>query len=568
MLFTLIANGFQLVSPRVIKYAVDSIHEYSQQSTTLDTGILWKYVFIIIALSLGHGIFRFMSRWLVVRRSRIVEYELRNEFLQCLQMQSRAYFQNIRTGDLMTRATSDLGAIRQLLGPGINQPMNLLVVFTAGVIFMMTMNFRLTLLLLIPVPLGALLTYKLLDIIQKIYREVQEKFSEITTKVQENIAGMRVVKGYTQEDYEIDEFESLNREYIGLNIKRAQVHSSMWSSLFLLLGLGQVILLWFGGQDIINETLSIGDLVAFTVYIGILGWPIIALGWVLNIYKRGVASMIRLNEIFDAVPEIVDTTDKISADFEIKGEIEFKNVEFRYKENLPNVIKNMSFEIQPGQTVAFVGPTGSGKSSIVYLILRMFDTTEGQVLIDGIPIRDIPLHLLRQYIGFVSQEPFLFSESIRENIAFGALDGTTEANITEAAAQAEILEEINEFSDKLDTVLGERGINLSGGQKQRVAIARALIRQPRILILDDALSSVDTHTEERILSHLQEIMKTRTSIIISHRISTIRNADTIFVIDEGKIVESGRHEQLIRAGGLYSQLYQKQLLQDSLKDSE
>lgn len=565
--FSIIANVFQLYSPRILKYAIDSLQQNVQQKIQPTGEILLYYSGLIILVALGYGIFRFAARMMIIRTSRKIEYALRNEFLLHLQKQNQAYFQKIRTGDFMARATSDLNAVRLLLGPGILQPMNLVVMFSVGIGFMMAISVRLTLYLLIPVPLGVVLVYRTLHLIQKTYKEVQARFAGITAKVQENIAGMRVIKSYAQEAPEIEEFSVLNEKYIVTNILLAKIRSFLWTSMMMLLGLGNVVLLWIGGREIINKTLSIGDFVAFTAYIGILAWPIISLGWALNIYKRGIVSMNRLNDVYDAVPEIIDNDKTDYRISKISGAIQFEAVSFSYRDDLPPVLNDISFSIEPGQTVAFVGATGSGKSTIVHLIMRLFETSQGRILIDGNNVQTIPLKNLRENMGYVSQEPFLFSATIRENILFGNHSADTAA-ILEAATQAQIIDEINELPDKIDTMLGERGINLSGGQKQRVAIARALIRQPRILILDDALSSVDTHTEEKILSWLKNIMRERTSIIISHRISTIKNADTIFLLDNGIIKEQGNHDELIKFNGIYARLYRKQLLQESLAQAE
>ena len=447
------------------------------------------------------------------------------------------------------------------------QPMNLLMMLGAGVGFMLALDARLTLYLLLPVPAGVFLVYRTLHLIHKTYQSVQVQFSAITTRVQENIAGMRVIKSYVQEEYETAEFSKQNEEYIRRNITLAKIRSFLWSFMMFLMGLSSVILLWFGGGDVVRGKISLGDFVAFTAYIGMLAWPVFSIGWVLNIYKRGVASMERLNEILRSEPEIKDN-DRTDFDIEqVTGKIEFHNVTFSYRTDVPPVLKNLNFQINPGETVAFVGPTGSGKSSIIHLINRLYETREGTVRIDGRDIREFPLQVLRKNIGSVSQEPFLFSTSLRENIGFGS-DAIEAAAVEVAADWAQIGEEIKEFPDQFETLLGERGINLSGGQKQRVAIARALLRKPKILILDDALSSVDTHTEEKILEHLREIMHERTSIIVSHRISSIKEAEKIFVLDQGQIVEQGTHPELIASEGIYAKLYKKQLLQESLSELE
>jgi ATP-binding cassette subfamily B protein len=559
----MVSSILQLYTPRVLKKAVDNLQPENLTNLTPLLHSCW----LIILIALGYGIFSFAARMLIIRSSRFIEYAIRNEFLLRLQQHSPAYFQKFRTGDFMTRATSDLNAIRMLLGPGIMQPANLIIMLGAGLGFMLTLDARLTLFLLIPVPPAIFIAYWTLHLIQKTYQSVQTLFSAITTRVQENIAGIRVIKSYVQEEFEIAEFAKQNEEYIQRNITLAKIRSFLWSSMSALLGLSTVILLWFGGQNVVQGKISLGDFVAFTAYIGMLAWPVFSIGWVLNIYKRAVTSMERLNEILRSTPEIADGPRTDFSITKIFGKIEFEDVTFSYRTDVPPTLKNLNFRIEPGQTVAFVGPTGSGKSSIMHLINRLYEAQTGVVRLDGRDIREIPLKVLRQNMGSVSQEPFLFSSTIRENIGFGK-DSVTPTEVENAADWAQISEEIKEFPEQFETPLGERGINLSGGQKQRVAIARALLRKSPILMLDDALSSVDTHTEEKILGHLREILHQRTSLIVSHRISAIKNANPIFVLDQGKIVEQGSHPQLIASNGIYAKLYKKQLLQESLSEME
>lgn len=547
----------------MLKLAVDQLQP---ENLTQQTSLLY-YCGAILLIALGYGLFSFSARMLIIRSSRFIEYELRNEFLLRLQQHSPAYFQKFRTGDFMTRATSDLNAVRMLLGPGILQPANLVVMLGAGLGFMFALDVRLTLLLLIPVPPAIWVAYWTLHRIEQAYLGAQTLFSAITTRVQENIAGIRVVKSYVQEEYEIAEFSIQNDAYIRQNITLAKIRSFLWSAMGLLLGLSTVILLWVGGQRVARGQITLGDFVAFTAYIGMLAWPVFSIGWVLNIYKRAATSMQRLNEILKSTPEISDNEQTDFSITRIFGGIEFENVTFAYRPEVPPVLKNINFRIEPGQTVAFVGPTGGGKSSIIQLITRMYEAQSGHVRIGGHDIQRIPIQVLRQHIGFVSQEPFLFSTTIHENIGFGR-DGVAPGAIENAAEWAQIRDEIIEFPNQFETPLGERGINLSGGQKQRVAIARALLRESPILLLDDALSSVDTHTEEKILAHLREIRSQRTNIVVSHRISAIKDAHKIFVLDQGEIVEQGTHAELISQTGVYAKLYQKQMLQESLFDTE
>lgn len=563
LVFSIFSSILQLYTPRVLKLAVDQLQP---ENLTRQTSLL-RYCGLILLIAVGYGLFSFAARMLIIRSSRFIEYELRNEFLLRLQQHSPAYFQKFRTGDFMTRATSDLNAVRMLLGPGILQPANLLIMLGAGLGFMLALDARLTLLLLIPVPPAIWVAYWTLHRIEQAYLAAQTRFSAITTRVQENIAGIRVIKSYVQEEYEIAGFSTQNEDYIYQNIRLAKIRSLLWSSMGLLLGLSTVILLWFGGKRVVHQQISLGDFVAFTAYIGMLAWPVFSIGWVLNIYKRAATSMQRLNEILKSTPEISDSEQTDFSITRILGEVEFENVTFAYRPETPPVLKNINFRIKPGQTVAFVGPTGSGKSSIIQLITRMYEAQTGCVRIDRHDIRRIPIQVLRQHIGFVSQEPFLFSTTIHENIGFGG-EAIAPGAIENAAEWAQIRDEINEFPNQFETQLGERGINLSGGQKQRVAIARALLRESPILLLDDALSSVDTHSEEKILAHLREIRRQRTNMIVSHRISAIRDAQKIYVLDQGEIVEQGTHPELITQNGVYAKLYQKQMLQESLSETE
>ena len=549
-----------------MKYAIDNLK-------LLDSGILKNidrskllgFAGLIVLTAILEGIFRFGARMSIIRSSRRIEYQIRNKYFAHLQKQAQSFFHRTRTGDLMARATNDLNAVRMMIGPGILHPVNSIIVFTVGLGFMLAINVKLTLIALSPLVLIILLVYKMVFIIHRTYQSIHEKFSEITTRAQENISGIRVIKGYVQEQNEIEQFRILNKEYIHKNLTLAKVRGFLWNAVSLFSGIGMIIVVWLGGRDVIAGEISLGDFTAFTIYLGMLTWPVIASGWVVTLYERGKAALNRMNDIMAQDPEIHDNTKTQSDIRSIKSQIEFKDVSLVYDSQQRHVLANINLKIEKGQTVAIVGRTGAGKSTLVNLISRLMDTTSGQVLIDGNDIRKIPLSVLRRNIGYVPQETFLFSDTIGENIALG-VDDPSQSAIQNAANVSQILDDIQSFPNEFETILGERGINLSGGQKQRTALARAIIRQPRILILDDAFASVDTYTEENILRHLREIMKERTSIIISHRISTIKDADQIIVLENGRIVEQGKHNELLAMNGIYSDLYREQLLKESLEN--
>jgi ATP-binding cassette subfamily B protein len=433
----------------------------------------------------------------------------------------------------------------------------------AAFVIMLQINVQLTLFAMIPFPIMALMVNRLAKRLHSGYRAIQAQYSDVTSKVQENLSGIRVVKAYVQENQEIESFKNLNRLYIVKNLKVAKIRGLLTATMSFLVGLGALILLWLGGRLVILEQITLGEFVAFFAYLSMLTWPMIALGWVINLVQQGTVSMGRINRILEAEPDIKDDHRTNPAIQKIDGDIEFRSVSFAY--NGVWVLKHINLKIEKGRTVAIVGPTGCGKSTLINLIPRLIEATEGEVLIDGREISQIPLQTLRSNIGYVPQDTFLFSDSIKENIAFG-VESPSMQEIEEAAVISQIRNEILNFPKQFDTMLGERGINLSGGQKQRTAIARAVIRKPRILILDDALSSVDTYTEEEILKRLRDIMRERTSIIVSHRISAVKDADLIVVLAEGEIREQGTHDQLVAVEGIYADLYRKQLLEEALEE--
>ena len=560
VIFIIATNLFALLGPRVLQYAIDSLRNGITKEQLLYFGVL------ILGVSLTEGFFRFWMRQTIIVVSRFVEYELRNDYFKHLQSMSRSFYNRISTGDVMARATNDLNSVRAVLGPGIMYTANTAVIGLGAFILMITMSVKLTLIVMLTFPLIVFVVKHTMKKIHKSYTGIQEQFSKITTRVQENLSGIRVVKSYQREEHEIQHFSKLNKDYIKRNIALGKTEGFLWASMSFLSGLGSLLILWIGGMEVIGEKLSWGELVAFFAYLGMLYWPMIALGWVMNVIQQGAASMGRLNKILYEQPDIRDTekTDRsMLKSHRVKGEIEFRNVSFAYNED-QSALRDINLKIHAGMTLAIVGHTGSGKSTLVSLIPRLLDPTEGKILIDGIDIKRIPLTLLRQEIGFVPQETFLFSETIRENIIFGLNNGNGES-MQSAATIAQINKEIEAFPDGFETLLGERGINLSGGQKQRTAIARAVIRQPGILILDDALSAVDTYTEDEILHGLRGVMKDRTSILISHRVSTVRDADLIIVLKNGSIAEKGTHDLLIEKNGIYAELSRMQQLEDDLE---
>jgi ATP-binding cassette subfamily B protein len=552
-------NIVKLTAPLVLRRAVDDLGAQVTHSKLLE------YAGLLIAIALTQGVFLFAQRRLLINMSRDIEYDLRGDFYAHLQKLPFEFYQTHRTGDLMARATNDLSAVRMIVGPALMYSMNTVFAMALIVPLMGSVSWRLTMLAFLSMPLVVFATNYFSKRIHDRFEKVQEYFGTVSNRAQESLAGVRVIRAYTQESSEIEQFKGVNREFVHRNLQLIKLSGIFHPILSFFIGLGFIAVLWFGGRLVIGGQISIGQFVQFTLLLGYLIWPMIALGWVINIFQRGMASMGRMHHIMSIEPAIRDMDVKGGV-HEIAGEIEFRDLTFTYGESRDPALSEINLHIEPGETVAFVGAVGSGKSTLMNLITRLLDAEPGQVLIDGRPIRDIPLEVLRSSIGYVPQETFLFSDTVAENIAFGVEHATPE-DIELAATEAGIAEDILEFPNGFETLVGERGITLSGGQKQRAAIARALIRRPKILILDDALSSVDTYTEEKILGYLRRIMRGRTSLIVSHRVSTVKDADLIVVLEDGRIAERGTHDWLIGRGGIYAELYEKQLLEEELAAS-
>jgi ATP-binding cassette subfamily B protein len=619
LICSFVTTGITLLSPMVLQHAIDDL---TVGVTPLK---LMFYGGGLLAIGCVGGVFRFWTRRILIGASRSIEYDMRNDFFAHLETLPLGYFQTHRTGDLMSRATNDLNAVRMMIGPSIMYSANTVLTFVAALAMMIVIDKRLTIWALIPLPFVSFSVWYFGNAIHRGFERIQAQLSDVSAVTQEALSGVRVVRAYRQEAHELERFRRANQELLNRNRKLIAIQGFFFPSMSLFLGLGAMVVLWLGSRDVISGRITLGQFVAFFAYLTMLAWPMIAFGWVTNMLQRGMASWKRMLEVLDTVPAIqdeaitqssrktqsaqtslsfseekIDSADSANSAISasrvnepIRGEIEFRDLTFSYGET--RVLQQVSARIAAGQTVAIVGPTGSGKSTLISLLARLHDPPPGTVFLDGVDVRLIPLAVLRGAIGFVPQEPFLFSDTIADNVAFG-LDATTWAlrlrsgqagdaggtgasagkieqtaerrrAIEAAGAVARLDKDLVDFPHGYDTVVGERGITLSGGQKQRTALARAIVVDPRVLILDDALSAVDTYTEEEILTRLKSVMRQRTSIIVSHRISTVRNADQIFVLNEGCVVEEGTHDELVRLNGLYAELHRKQLLEEELAAS-
>lgn len=567
----IITQAVGVTVPLIIKAGIDALTEIDAQGhLRFHTGLanaatsnrLLLLAGLLLGVALVKAVFQFWMRWILIGISRDVEYDLRNDLFAHLMRLSERFYVSTRTGDLMSKLTNDLNAVRNLVGPGIMYSASTVVVMISTVGLMLGLDWRLTLLSLVPLPLASFLVKFFGQQIHDRFERIQAMYSELTERVRENLSGVRVVRAFCQEEAEMAEFDRMNLEFVEKNKRLIWISSFLWPALGLMFAIAFMLLLVVGGRHVLSGQISLGTFTAFNIYLMYLIWPIIALGWTVNLVQRGLASFERLWTIFASPPEIDDRGVDARPLKELRGEIEFRNLTFGY--NGRPVLKNIDLRIPAGRTMAIVGETGAGKSTLVSLIPRLYEAPDGALLVDGVPIRQIPLRTLREHIGFVPQETFLFSETIRENVRFGA-PAATAAEVERATDISNILPEIREFPRGFDTLVGERGLTLSGGQKQRTAISRAVVRDPRILILDDALSSVDTQTEEKILSGLSGVMQNRTTLLISHRVSTIRHADEIVVLHNGAIVERGTHEELLARNGYYTELYNKQLIEEELE---
>ena len=556
-LFIILTNLFAVIAPNYIGRAIDTMNRHFELSDILlDTSLYFLFALL-------SGYFLFLVRQNIIVASRHIEYDLKNDYYQHLQKLPRRFYNTTTTGDLISRGTNDLNAIREFLGPGIMYSLNTFFRLFFALIAMVAISPKLTLFALLPAPFLSYSVYKIGSSMQKRSKSIQESYSGITNLVQENLSGIRVVKSYTRESFEINRFELLNKEYYRKNLSLGKLQALFFAFLTSMTAFSLLPVVWVGGINVINGSMSVGGIAQFIVYVSMLSWPIISIGWVTSIVQRAASAQVRLNEIFNAKPDIKENETEIP-EKSLSGDLSFRNVRFHYPGQEKNpVLKSITLDIAAGSKVAIVGATGSGKTTLVNLIPRLYEAIDGAILLDGRDIRSFPLKTLREFIGFVPQVNFLFSDTIAHNINWGSRDEEADA-VIEASRIAMLYDDVEDFPDGFETMLGEKGINLSGGQKQRACIARAIAWKPRLLVLDDALSAVDTDTEARIFEALLQKLPDTTILLISHRISTVKNCDRIVVLKEGAIVESGTHEELLAGQHLYAELYNQQLLEEEI----
>ncbi len=557
LLFVVATNLFSILSPEIIKNAIDNIKAFPVSAILINAASL------IIIVTMIQGLFRYLMRRILISLSRYMEYDLRNDLFKKIQTLSASYFDRTRTGDIVARFNNDLNSVRMVLGPGIMYLANTIAITPIVIIKMISYDAVLTGYVLIPLIFLPFWVNIFQKQFHKRFRAVQDHYSLIEAKVQENISGIRIVKSYCQEKNEIASFKDITEEFVRKNISLSFYQSWFFPMFGFVLGIGILIILWKGGERVIGNQITIGELIAFNILLGLMIWPMMALGWVVNLFQRGSASMARINEILNVDPEIKDKPD-VNPAGDLKGKIEINNLTFGYNSSQP-VLKDINLTINAGETLGIVGRTGAGKSTLVNLITRMYKVNDNKILIDGVDINQIPLYDLRKIIGYITQETFLFSESLEKNITFGVETFSPE-DVTKVAYISHLHNDIQYLPNSYSSIIGERGVMLSGGQKQRLSIARAIMKNPKILILDDAFASVDTHTEDKILTNLREFVKNITCIIISHRISTLKDADKIIVLDNGKIVEKGTHQDLLKLNGIYADIYYKQLLMEEIEN--
>jgi len=558
VVWLIFVDVLQLLLPEILRTFTDDL-----QANLIGRAEIFRYGIYMLIIGFLLAFFRFLWRIYIIGTSKKLEFELRNKLFSHLLKLSTNYFNKSKTGDLMAHATNDINAVRMALGPGIVMVVDA-VFITVIATFMMffTTDVRLTLLALFPLPFLAFASGRFGKTINLRFRKVQESFSSLTETVQENLSGIRVVKTFVQEEKEVEKFAAKNQNVFNKQMHLVKIFGVFQPLIMAISSLSYLIVIVYGGTLVINRDISLGDFIAFNSYLALLIWPMMAAGWVVNILQRGSASMARINTILDVEPEIVDREDAVTIE-KLRGDIHFDNTSFKFPDTDEYALKNFNLNIPAGSTIGVIGRTGSGKSTVASLLLHLFEAQEGEIRIDGIPIEKIKIESLRNHIGYVDQDSFLFSTTIADNIAFG-VDEASQEEVERVAKIAQVHENILDFPEGYKTFVGERGVTLSGGQKQRISIARALIKDPQILILDDSLSAVDTDTEEKILGHLKKEMESKTSILIAHRISTIKDCDKIVVLDAGEILEEGTHEELLKNKNLYFELYEKQLLEEEI----